>query len=62
MLFVIEEKELGSVQVANNEESTIDIPYANCTLAREAGVTPLHAGDLGYSTKLDRDGDGVACE
>lgn len=36
--------------------------YANCTAAREAGVTPLYAGDPGYSSKLDRDGDGVACE
>jgi hypothetical protein len=27
-----------------------------------AGVSPLHEGDPGYSTDLDRDGDGVACE
>ncbi|MGV9349307.1 excalibur calcium-binding domain-containing protein [Streptomyces spiralis] len=26
------------------------------------GSHPLHAGDPGYSRKLDRDGDGVACE
>lgn len=36
--------------------------YANCTEARQAGVTPLYAGDPGYSRKLDRDGDGIACE
>jgi micrococcal nuclease len=36
--------------------------YANCTAARAAGVTPLHRGQPGYSAKLDRDGDGVACE
>lgn len=36
--------------------------YANCTAARAAGVTPLHAGDPGYRRGLDRDGDGVACE
>lgn len=36
--------------------------YANCTEARAAGVTPLHRGEAGYSAKLDRDGDGVACE
>jgi endonuclease YncB( thermonuclease family) len=36
--------------------------YANCTAARAAGVTPLHRGEPGYSAKLDRDGDGVACE
>lgn len=36
--------------------------YANCTEAREAGAAPLSAGEPGYSRKLDRDGDGVACE
>lgn len=37
-------------------------PYANCTEVREAGAAPLHRGDQGYSTRLDRDGDGTACE
>jgi hypothetical protein len=36
--------------------------YANCTDARAAGVTPILRGEPGYSSKLDRDGDGVACE
>ncbi|MGH3939958.1 MAG: excalibur calcium-binding domain-containing protein [Pseudonocardiaceae bacterium] len=36
--------------------------YKNCAAARAAGVTPLYAGDPGYSSKLDRDGDGIACE
>lgn len=35
--------------------------YASCDEAREAGAAPLHKGDPGYSSKLDRDGDGVAC-
>lgn len=38
------------------------VVYANCTAARAAGVTPIHRGEPGYSTKLDRDGDGIACE
>jgi hypothetical protein len=38
------------------------VVYANCTAARAAGVTPLHRGEPGYSTKLDRDHDGIACE
>ena len=37
-------------------------PYANCTEVREAGAAPLHRGDPGYSTRLDRDRDGTACE
>jgi hypothetical protein len=36
--------------------------YANCTAARAAGVTPIYRGQPGYASKLDRDGDGVACE
>ena len=35
-------------------------PYANCAEVREAGAAPLHRGDPGYSTRLDRDGDGTA--
>ncbi|MFC5064403.1 thermonuclease family protein [Actinomycetospora atypica] len=42
--------------------SSSGMGYANCTAARAAGVTPLHRGQAGYSAKLDRDGDGVACE
>lgn len=36
--------------------------YANCTAVRAAGAAPIYAGQAGYSSKLDRDGDGVACE
>ena len=36
--------------------------YANCSEVRAAGADPIYAGDPGYSRKLDRDGDGVACE
>jgi hypothetical protein len=36
--------------------------YANCAAVRAAGKAPLHRGEPGYSRKLDRDGDGVACE
>ncbi|WP_162254984.1 excalibur calcium-binding domain-containing protein, partial [Paenibacillus sp. Soil522] len=39
-----------------------DVYYANCTAVREADKAPLHRGDPGYSKKLDRDGDGYACE
>ncbi|MGN6606278.1 MAG: TerD family protein [Jatrophihabitans sp.] len=39
-----------------------DVYYANCTEARAAGAAPIYRGDPGYSSKLDRDGDGVACE
>lgn len=38
-----------------------EVTYANCADVRAAGKAPLHRGDPGYSSKLDRDGDGVAC-
>lgn len=36
--------------------------YKNCTAARNAGVTPIHRGEPGYASHLDRDNDGIACE
>ncbi|MEV6426173.1 excalibur calcium-binding domain-containing protein [Nocardia sp. NPDC051463] len=36
--------------------------YPNCAAARAAGAAPLRRGEPGYSSKLDRDNDGVACE
>jgi hypothetical protein len=36
--------------------------FANCTEARAAGAAPVRRGDAGYSSKLDRDGDGIGCE
>ena len=36
--------------------------YKNCAAAKAAGAAPLHRGDPGYRSGLDRDGDGVACE
>lgn len=36
--------------------------FKNCDAARAAGAAPLHRGDAGYRSGLDRDDDGVACE
>ncbi|MGV9713639.1 GmrSD restriction endonuclease domain-containing protein [Gordonia sp. NPDC003424] len=36
--------------------------YKNCSAARAAGAAPLYRGQPGYSSRLDRDNDGVACE
>lgn len=36
--------------------------YSSCAAVRAAGAAPIYAGQPGYSRKLDRDGDGVACE
>lgn len=38
------------------------VSYHNCAEVRAAGKAPLHRGDPGYSRRLDKNGDGVACE
>lgn len=39
-----------------------EVYYQNCAAVRAAGKAPLYQGQPGYSYKLDRDHDGVACE
>ena len=39
-----------------------DVYFQNCTAARAAGAAPVHAGDPGYGSHLDRDGNGTGCE
>ena len=36
--------------------------FPNCKSARAAGYSRMRRGEPGYSAKLDRDDDGVACE
>lgn len=36
--------------------------YLTCDEARQAGVAPIREGEPGYSTELDDDRDGIACE
>jgi hypothetical protein len=47
---------------ASSTKSKTEVVYKNCNDVRAAGAAPLHKDDPGYSRKLDRDGDGVACE
>lgn len=36
--------------------------FRNCAAARAAGAAPVHYGESGYGSHLDRDGDGIGCE
>ncbi|WP_415784664.1 excalibur calcium-binding domain-containing protein [Deinococcus saxicola] len=38
------------------------VTYKNCAAVRAVGKAPLLVGQPGYSRKLDRDGDGLACK
>jgi hypothetical protein len=43
-------------------ETVSAVSYKSCAEVRAAGKAPLHRGDPGYSRKLDKNGDGVACD
>lgn len=49
-----------SAPAAPSQEDSVY--YHNCAEARAKGVTPIYRGQPGYRPKLDRDGDGIACE
>ncbi|MBC2878604.1 MULTISPECIES: excalibur calcium-binding domain-containing protein [Streptomyces] len=49
----------GSGQGAGKGGATY---YRNCAAARAAGAAPVHRGEPGYGSHLDRDGDGIGCE
>ncbi len=38
------------------------VTFGSCAAARAAGYSRMKPGEPGYSRRLDRDGDGVACE
>ena len=47
---------------SSTQSSGNNVYYPNCDAVRAAGKAPLYRGQPGYSTKLDRDKDGIACE
>jgi hypothetical protein len=38
------------------------VTYSGCDEVRALGKDPIHAGEPGYRTTMDGDGDGIACE
>jgi hypothetical protein len=55
------ETETDADEGAEDDEPS-DVYYRNCSAARAAGAAPIHVGEPGYASHLDRDDDGVACE
>jgi micrococcal nuclease len=39
-----------------------NVHYNSCTEVKKAGKAPIRRGEPGYSSKLDQDNDGIACE
>lgn len=44
------------------EPAPAAVSYPNCSAVKAAGAAPIYAGQPGYGSHLDRDGDGIACE
>ncbi|PDY03767.1 calcium-binding protein [Bacillus cereus] len=57
-----EEQKAQQAQTQPANGNTDSAYYKNCAAVRVAGKAPLHKGQPGYSSHLDRDGDGIACE
>lgn len=57
-----EEKARKQQPQAAPSQSNGSVYYKNCSEVKAVGKAPLHAGDPGYSYKLDKDRDGIACE
>lgn len=57
-----QQAEVARQAQANQQQAGQSVYYANCTQAKNVGAAPLYSGQPGYSRKLDRDGDGIACE
>ncbi|PTR54085.1 calcium-binding protein [Bacillus anthracis] len=57
-----EQKKSQQTQTQPASGNTSSAYYKNCAAVRAAGKAPLHKGQPGYDSHLDRDGDGVACE
>ena len=59
-------RQVAAAQQAQQQQAFVTQPqqggYRNCSEARAAGAAPLRRGQPGYSARLDRDGDGIACE
>ena len=59
-------RQATAAQQAQQQQAFLTQPqqgsYRNCSEARAAGAAPLYRGQPGYSARLDRDGDGIACE
>ncbi|PGS99568.1 calcium-binding protein [Bacillus cereus] len=57
-----EQKKAQQAQTQPAAGNTSNAYYKNCDAVRAAGKAPLYKDQPGYSRKLDKDGDGVACE
>lgn len=60
--FAILGLDTSNVDLFEVAKPSTNVVYNSCAEVKAAGAAPIYKGQPGYSTKLDRDGDGVACE
>ena len=53
---------LGGIKKVKKTTGNSTVYFKSCKAAKAAGYSDMKRGEPGYSTNLDRDGDGVACE
>lgn len=53
---------VAATALAAASTAAADPPYANCSAAHADGASNMTPDHPGYQSKLDRDGDGIACE
>ena len=53
---------VGALGLGAAPGAIADPPYRNCSEAHADGRYNIPSSDPAYSSKLDRDGDGYACE
>ena len=65
-LLLLTSLSFGTSKQNQNKKQVKKVPkqiyFKNCKEARAAGYSGMKRGETGYREKLDRDGDGVACE
>ena len=52
---------IGATKKTSSGNSTT-VKFKSCKAAKAAGYSDMKKGEPGYSSNLDRDGDGIACE
>ncbi|MBG9689436.1 hypothetical protein ABD91_00650 [Lysinibacillus sphaericus] len=58
----IKQQEEAAQQTTPTTAPQPSLNFRNCTEAKAAGYSNIRRGEAGYSSKLDRDGDGLACD
>lgn len=58
------EQDTPAIEAGRGDPAVIErsVHYSGCNAVRAAGKAPLYAGQPGYRSEMDGDGDGIACE